>query len=268
MTQRKKTKKLFKLLAATLSEKGHRILLHTSIVFSLLIFSISLLLFVYHNPSSNVLGSHSSQLKILAKSILISPTTTNLPTPTLAYTPTPTIPPPTPTKRIIPKPTPTLVPAMQSEGTNPSQYTAQKVNDVTWRVSNIQNDDKMANKYEVFNALNAYRTEHGLSFLSWDTKLADFAQGRADTFAKNGSLDAHAGFTNYMNNGGFDASGFNGLGENSAFIAGPMNGDKIIRSIFGADPSHDGNQLNPSWTHAGIGVNGNAINVNFGKNKK
>ena len=70
-----------------------------------------------------------------------------------------------------------------------------------------------------------------------------------------------------MDNGGFDKAGFNSLGENSAYLSGPMNADKIVRSIFGADGSHDGNQLD-NWTHVGVGVNGNAINVNFGKNKK
>jgi hypothetical protein len=70
-----------------------------------------------------------------------------------------------------------------------------------------------------------------------------------------------------MNNGGFDKSGFNGLGENSAYLSGPMNGDRIIHEIFGADPSHDGNQLE-GWSHVGVGVKGNAVNVNFGKNRK
>lgn len=70
-----------------------------------------------------------------------------------------------------------------------------------------------------------------------------------------------------MDNGGFDITGFNSLGENSAMIGGPMSGDKIVKNIFGADESHDGNQLD-NWTHVGVGVNGLAINVNFGKNKK
>ncbi len=266
---RRVQKKLSKLLAKKLSEKGHRILLLTSIVFSLFIFSISFVKIARNEVAQHILGENVSKIEAMTNTTLISPVVnisqpTETPTPT--NTPTPTPPPPTPTRKPIPKPTAT--PTVRTEGTNSSQYTAQKVNDVTWKVSNVQNDDKMANASEVFNALNSYRQQHGASVLSWDTKLADFAQGRADTFAKNGSLDSHAGFTNYMNNGGFDASGFNGLGENSAFISGPMSGDKIIRNIFGADPSHDGNQLDPSWTHVGVGVNGNAINVNFGKNKK
>lgn len=269
MARLRKTKKQYKLLAKKLSEKGHRILLLTSIVFSLLITSFGFISGLKNSASQGVLGRRVTKIEAMTKTVLVSPVTTTFSpslTPTPTFTPTPTIPPPTPTKKPIILPTSTPTP--QPSNTNSSQYTAQKVNDVTWRVSNVQSDDKMANPSEVFNALNSYRQQHGASVLSWDTKLADFAQGRADTFAKNGSLDSHSGFTSYMNNGGFDASGFNGLGENSAYIAGPMSGDKIIRSIFGADPSHDGNQLDPSWTHAGVGVNGNAINVNFGKNKR
>ncbi len=269
MARLRKTKKLYKLLAKKLSEKGHRILLLTSIVFSLLIVSFGFLSALKNPASQSVLGENVAKIEAMASTTLISPVATTLAptlTPTPTFTPTPTLPPPTPTK--TPVLLPTRTPTPQPSNANSSQYTAQKVNDVTWRVSNVQSDDKMANSTEVFNALNSYRQQHGASILSWDTKLADFAQGRADTFAKNGSLDSHAGFTGYMNNGGFDASGFNGLGENSAYIAGPMSGDKIIRSIFGADLSHDGNQLDPSWTHVGVGVNGNAINVNFGKNKR
>lgn len=268
---RRVQKKLSKLLAKKLSERGHRILLLTSIVFSLWVFGISFINIARNGTPQNILGEKVSKIEAMTTTTLISPVVsisqpTETPTPT--NTPTPTPFPPTPTRKTLPQLTATPTQSQNPTGTNSSQYTAQKVNDVTWKVSNVQNDDKMANASEVFNALNSYRQQHGASVLSWDTKLADFAKSRADTFAKNGSLDSHAGFTSYMNNGGFDASGFNGLGENSAFISGPMSGDKIIRSIFGADPSHDGNQLDPSWTHAGVGVNGNAINVNFGKNKR
>lgn len=266
MIRSNKAKKLYKLLAAKLSEKGHRLLLLTSIVFSWCLICFGILTYFSHSSAQIVLGAKISKVEEMTSATLISPVATEaIPTqtPTPTPTPEPTIPPPTPTR----KPTPTATPAPVTPQ-NPSQYTAEKVNDVTWKVSNVQNDDRMANPQEVFNALNSYRSAHGVSVLSWDTKLSDFAQGRADTFSKNGSLDSHAGFTSYMNNGGFTASGFNGLGENSAFLAGPMNGDRIIRDIFGADSSHDGNQLDPSWTHAGVGVNGRAVNVNFGKNKR
>lgn len=264
----RKVKKRYKLLAEKLSEKGHKILLLTSIVFSCSVILISFVLF--NARQNNVLGIQVSNMEAMAKSTLESPVATiviptDSPTPTLTPTSIPTpVPTRTPTKVPTKIPTPTL----KAEGQNLSQYTAQKINDVTWRVNNVQSDDRMASPIDIFNALNSYRGSHGVSNLSWDSKLADFAQGRADTFAKNGSLDSHAGFTNYMNNGGFSLSGFNGLGENSAYLAGPMNGERIIKNIFGADSSHDGNQLDPTWTHVGVGVNGNAVNVNFGKNKR
>lgn len=184
-----------------------------------------------------------------------TPDPTNIPT-RIKTEPTLTESKPTPTKSEIP------------QGGNTSQYTAQKINDVTWKVSNLSNDDRMASPQELLNALNSYRGGHGIGNLSWDQKLGDYAQGRADLFSKNGSLDSHAGFTNFMNNGGFDISGFNSLGENSAYLSGPMNAERIVKSIFGADASHDGNQLDGSWTYVGIGVNGRAVNINFGKNKK
>lgn len=266
MNLQRKVKKRYKLLAGTLSEKGHRILLLASIVFSCLVILISTA--AVSNRQTGVLGARVSKIEAMAQRTLESPVATiviptNSPTPTLTPTNTP-IPTRFPTK--VPAKIPTATPKI--EGQNPSQYTAQKIGENTWKVSNVANDSTMASPRDIFNALNSYRGSHGTPNLSWDDKLASFAQGRADTFAKNGSLDGHAGFTSYMNNGGFALSGFNGLGENSAYLAGPMNGERIIKNIFGADSSHDGNQLDPSWTHVGIGVNGDAVNVNFGKNKR
>lgn len=216
----------------------------------------------------SVLGTRITKIEAVTNTALISPIVEIRPSPTEEPTPTPTeIPTPTPIKKrvaLTPKPTKSEV----VQGPNSSQYTAQKINDVTWRVSNVNNDDRMSTPSEIQNALNSYRGSHGLSNLSWDQKLGEYAQGRADLFSRNGSLDSHAGFQSFMNNGGFNISGFNSLGENSAYLSGPMNADHIIRNIFGADGAHDGNQLDPSWTHVGIGVNGRAVNINFGKNHK
>jgi uncharacterized protein YkwD len=126
----------------------------------------------------------------------------------------------------------------------------------------------MASAQDIFNALNSYRMAHGVTTLSWNNSLASFAQERADLFAKNGALDSHAGFTDYMKNDGFSKAGFNSLGENSAYLSGSMNGERIIKDIFGADSAHDGNQLDPSWSDVGVGVNGVAVNLNFGKGKR
>lgn len=265
-----KVKKLYKLLAKRLRTKRFPVFLIASIVFSCSIISLGMgsFLFAKERNIGSVLGVNIKNVE--KRTILISPvveitlapTNTPVPTPTPTDTPTPT---PVRKKTVTtPIPTKSEIP----QGSNSSQYTAQKINDVTWKVSNISNDDHMASPQELLNALNSYRGSHGVGNLAFDQKLGEYAQGRADLFSKNGSLDSHAGFQNYMNNGGFDLSGFNSLGENSAYLAGPMNADRIIRNIFGADGSHDGNQLDPSWTHVGIGVSGRAVNINFGKNKK
>ena len=195
--------------------------------------------------------------------VVLAPVVTTTATPTPAPTAIPTS---IPVRRKIVA-TPEPVEDKILQGTNTSQYTAQKINDVTWRVSDVENDDRMASPTEIVNALNSYRGSHGLSNLSWDQKLGDYAAGRAALFDKNGELDSHTGFQSYMKNNGFTISGFNSLGENSAYLAGPMNADHIVHNIFGADSSHDGNQLD-SWTNIGVGVSGRAVNINFGKNHK
>lgn len=259
-----KVKKLYKLLAKRLRKKRFPVFLIASILFSCILITVGLssYLFVKDVRGESVLGTQIAKVEktttLISPVVEISliPTSSPVPTPTPTQIPIPTQSKPTPTKTEIP------------QGGNTAQYTAQKINDVTWKVSNLINDDRMSTPQELLNALNSYRGSHGIGNLTWDQKLGDYAQGRADLFSKNGSLDSHAGFTNFMNNGGFDISGFNSLGENSAYLSGPMNSERIVKSIFGADASHDGNQLDGSWTHVGIGVNGRAVNINFGKNRK
>ncbi len=264
MIGRQKTRTIYKLLVhERLHRKRHKTFLFGSIAFSCVVLAIGL--------STSIITAQATVTKEVLGAAAISPTITIIIEPSSTPTPTPTsIPTPVPTA--IPKKhhflTPTLRPATPTPiNVNKDQYTAQKINDVTWKVSDVSNDDHMASSQEIINALNSYRQSHGASTLSVDDKLMSYAQERANLFAKNGSLDSHVGFRSFMDNGGFDISGFNSLGENSAIIGGPMSGDKIIRNIFGADESHDGNQLD-NWTHVGVGVNGLAINVNFGKNKK
>lgn len=176
-------------------------------------------------------------------------------------TPKPTI---TPTE--IPIPTATPAPIQISPSPKFAQTNSSP--DTTKTIENVASDHAMATANEIFNALNAYRNEKGIGSLSWDDNLGEFAQGRVNTFSSNGDLDSHAGFRNYMENGGFEDSGFNGLGENSARLAGPMGGDKIIREIYGASSAHNASQLDPAWTHAGVAINGVFVNINFGKNKR
>lgn len=175
----------------------------------------------------------------------ISPT--NIPEPTIELTQTPNAP--------VSSPIPTTNPITQTTGT-------------TKTIENVSTDHSMATANEVFNALNSYRNEKGIGSLSWDDTLANFAQGRVNVFSSSNTLDDHAGFRDFMNNNGFEVSGFNGLGENSAQLSGPMGGDKIIREIYGGSSAHNSSQLDPSWTHAGVAINGIYININFGKDKR
>lgn len=178
-----------------------------------------------------------------------------------------------PTVLMKPTLTPTNIPSPTSTPTpippTPAQFAQTDSNhDTSKTIENVATDGAMATASEVFNALNNYRNEKGAGSLSWDDKLAGFAQTRVNTFSSSNDLDNHAGFRSYMENGGFDDSGFNGLGENSARLAGPMGGDKIIREIYGASSAHNTSQLDPAWTHAGVAINGIYVNINFGKNKR
>lgn len=273
----RKLKKLFLLAQKNLHKRLHKnwlfnnklkVALFGGIIFSWILIAASILPYFFNTKEGKqVLGTSISRVQTSTRNALISPIVevTDEPvkptvTPTISPTPIPTR---TPTNTPIPHPTSTPVP----KDINPNQYTAEKLNDNTWRVKDVTNDSQMATADEIVNALNSYRNANGRGSLSVDSFLSNYARERANLFAQRGSLDSHEGFRNFMDNDGFSKAGFNSLGENSAFISGPMNADKIIRQIFGADSSHDSNQLD-DWTHVGVGVNGNAINVNFGKNKK
>lgn len=174
---------------------------------------------------------------------------------------------PKPTTVIISTPTATPEPPLTPTPTTepkPSNETS----DTTKTITNVDNDDSMATVGEIFSALNTYRNEYGAGALLWDDTLAQFANSRVDTFSSLGALDSHAGFKSYMDSNGFEASGFNGLGENSARLSGPMHADKIIRDIYGQSEAHNKSQLDPAWTHAGVAIKGNFVNINFGKNKR
>ncbi len=258
---------LFKQLKP-LRKNRHKSALFGGIIFSSLLICVSIIPYLLTNSEGKeVLGANISRVQNTARTALASPIVEITVMPTKEPTVTPTAP-PTPIPTLIPTNTPVLPTFTPTPNAiNPDQYTAEKLNDNTWRVKDVSNDDRMATADEIVNALNSYRGANGRGSLSVDPFLSNYATERANLFSGNGGLDSHAGFRSFMDNGGFDKAGFNSLGENSAFVSGPMNGEKIIKQIFGADPSHDSNQLD-SWTHVGVGVNGNAVNVNFGRGKR
>ncbi|MDP3941405.1 MAG: CAP domain-containing protein [bacterium] len=143
---------------------------------------------------------------------------------------------------------------------------AKQVGEHTWTI-NVGNDATIGTSSEILNALNSYRNRHGVGSLSYDQNLFSFAQGRADAFHARGSTDAHAGFTDLINNqDGFKKLGFMALGENSSF-GYHVAAVHLIEWVYAGDAPHDNNQLNPQWTHVGIGVAGLATDLIFGGRK-
>lgn len=143
---------------------------------------------------------------------------------------------------------------------------AKQIGEHTWTMK-IGMDDTMATPREIHEALNNYRQLHGRNTLSWDDKLAEYALSRAKYFTQIGDLDEHAGFSEYLKNeDNFKALGFWALGENSSY-GYRLNGTHLIEWVYAGDKPHDDNQLNPDWTHVGIGVDGYQTNLIFGGQK-
>ncbi len=133
----------------------------------------------------------------------------------------------------------------------------------TWTMK-VGSDSRMATPQEILAALNDYRQVHGSPALAWDNNLAAYAQSRADYFNSIGKLDEHAGFEAYVSNVSNLEHNLNfyNLGENSS-IGYQLLGVHLIEWVFAADAAHNENQLNPKWTHVGIGVSGTAVDLIF-----
>ncbi|QQG44734.1 MAG: CAP domain-containing protein [Candidatus Roizmanbacteria bacterium] len=144
--------------------------------------------------------------------------------------------------------------------------TAKQIDEKTWTM-NIALDDRMASAQEVFEALNIYRQRHNKSTLTWDDRLAEFAQTRAKYFTGLGKLDSHAGFEEYTKDiENVKKLGFWSLGENSSY-GYKMYGVHLIEWIFAGDEPHNNNQLNSTWSHVGIGIDSTQVDLIFGGNK-
>lgn len=129
----------------------------------------------------------------------------------------------------------------------------------------VGNDSVAGSAKEIFDALNNYRKTHGSGTLSWDDKLADYAKKRVDTYIAKGGLDQHAGFKEFVSNpDNFKQIGFMGLGENASW-GYTLSGVHLIEWVYAGDAPHNNNQLNPSWTHVGIGAEGSTTDIIFGK---
>lgn len=157
-------------------------------------------------------------------------------------------------------PTPTLVPSLEQK----IWGIAEQIDETTWTM-NVAEDEKMATPEEIKIALNDYRNKKGVGELAWSEELTKLAISRAETFLSIRKLDGHAGFKAYVEEEeNMEKLGFIGMGENSSY-GFRLEGVHLIEWIFAGDPPHENNQLDPSWTHVGIGVKGTAVDVIFGK---
>ena len=133
----------------------------------------------------------------------------------------------------------------------------------------IRPSEQMATPRALYEALNDYRQAHNVRTLIWDNKLANFAQKRASTFVTRGGDDHHKGFEEYLQKqNGFALLGFDDVAENSAYLLGSQaSGQRIINEYFAQSEEHDINQLEPTFTHVGVGVSGISVDVVFGGQK-
>jgi uncharacterized protein YkwD len=144
---------------------------------------------------------------------------------------------------------------------------SRQVDEHTWTID-VGEDDHYATAQEIAAALNVYRNQKGRRSLSWDQKLAAYAQSRASSFDTARKLDGHAGFDDYIHQqDGFTKLGFNGLGENSS-IGYKLIGAHLIEWVYAGDVPHDDNQLSNQWTHVGVGASGDATDLVFGGDKQ
>jgi hypothetical protein len=140
---------------------------------------------------------------------------------------------------------------------------AKQVGEHTYTMK-IKLDERMGTPKEILEALNDYRVRRGSQRLTWDDKLANYAQSRAVYLASIKNVDGHAGFQNYLEKeNGFEKLGFTKLGENISY-GYKMEGVHLIEWIYAGDKPHDDNQTNNDWNYVGIGVEGTATCLIFG----
>lgn len=119
----------------------------------------------------------------------------------------------------------------------------------------------------ILEALNEYRRKNGAGDLQIDKTLQEYAQRRAEYLKSLGRLDKHAGHQEFMADGGFEKLGFKAIAENQGYnYKGDAKG--MIESFYAKSSGHNKNQLNPVYTHVGIGVSGSFTDLVFGGRKK
>lgn len=178
-------------------------------------------------------------------------------TPTLKLNLEPTV---RPTARSTAKPT------VKKVGDTAPWGVARQIDEYTWTMK-IGQGERMATANEIFDALNYYRVGKGSQQLTWDEKLAGYAQERADYLAKIKSTDGHKGFFEFTKDDkAFEVLGFDRLGENISY-GYKLEGVHMIEWMYAGDKPHDDNQLDNRWNFVGIGVRDTATALIFGTGK-
>ncbi len=184
-----------------------------------------------------------------------------------------------PNLNLVINPTPSSpIPSPSAPSTIPVKYKPLPTTDQTpWGISKqiapdtwtmkIAMDPTMATPQDILAALNSYRQRHGSQPLTWDSKLADFAQTRADYLNSIHATDNHQGFIDFLDNqNGYQKLGFTALGENIS-TGFRLIGVHLIEWIFAGDKPHNDNQLDNRWNYVGIGVHATAVSIIFGTGK-
>jgi uncharacterized protein YkwD len=143
---------------------------------------------------------------------------------------------------------------------------ARQIDEHTWTMK-IQMDAKMGTPKEVLEALNAYRKVHGSGPVEMDERLNNYAMERAKYFTSRNGVDSHEGFAKKLENiEGFKELGFWSLGENASY-GYRLEAVHLIEWMYASDEDHNQNQLEPRWTHVGIGIDGVATAIIFAKDR-
>jgi uncharacterized protein YkwD len=165
------------------------------------------------------------------------------------------------------QPTPVKAPRPTSAPDTGPWGVSKQVDEHTWTIK-VGQDNIMATPAEIFAALNTYRQRYGSQDLTWDQKLADFAQSRAVYLNQIKNTDDHKGFLDYLNNqDGFNKLGFTAFGENMLY-GYRLSGVHIIEWVYAGDEPHNSNQLDNNWNYVGIGVSGLGNSIIFATGKK
>lgn len=134
----------------------------------------------------------------------------------------------------------------------PFVWTVEKQDEHITKMS-LPPDVSMSTPDELFNAMNVYRQDHGISTIQKSDSLCSIAQKRADEQVANGGLDNHAGFDKFAQN----QQEFSRMGEVLFGGVQPQYGVHIVE--FGWDRSLTGHReaiQDTSWQYGCGGIAG------------